>query len=147
MHLAGKFNKTKTAGKLNKNQGDKSEKTSPNWANFHKNTPKIACSSRLKQQKRHKIWKNSNPQNRSLQKNKQISIETSPQISNPQVFKKSRNSTKKLAQIRGKIARLATLPCSLQDFIERSVTLVLVSCCPHYCYYDVCSLSPWLATA
>jgi len=38
-------------------------------------------------------------------KNKQISIKTS----NLQVFKKTRNSTKKQAQLNGKIARLATL--------------------------------------
>jgi len=67
----------------------------------------------LKLQKCHKIWKKSNLQNRNLQKtsqkNKQISIKTSPKTSNPQVFKKPRNSTKKQAQIRGKNARLATL--------------------------------------
>jgi len=41
-------------------------------------------------------------------KNKQISTETSPKISNLQAFKKTCNSTKK-AQILGKTARLATL--------------------------------------
>jgi len=39
-------------------------------------------------------------------KNKQISIKTSPKTSNPQAFKKSRNSTKKQAQIRGKTAKV-----------------------------------------
>jgi len=57
--------------------------------------------------------KKGNPQNRNLQKtsqkNKQISIKTSPKTSNSQVFKKTRNSTKKQAQICGKTARLATL--------------------------------------
>jgi len=56
--------------------------------------------------------KKSNPQNINLQntspKIKHVSIKTSPKASNPQVLKK-RNSTKKQAQISGKIARLATL--------------------------------------
>jgi len=68
-----------------------------------------AFSSKLKRQKCHKIWKKSNLQKTSP-KNKQNSIETSPKTSNPQVLKKNLNSTKKQAQIRGKNARLATLP-------------------------------------
>jgi len=39
--------------------------------------------------------KTSNPQKRNLQKNKQISVKTSPKTSNPQVFRKIRNSTNK----------------------------------------------------
>jgi len=38
-----------------------------------------------------------------------ISVKTSPKTSNRQVFKNTRNSTKKQAQIRGKTAALATL--------------------------------------
>jgi len=57
--------------------------------------------------------KKSNLQNRNLQKtspkHKQISIKTSPKRSNPQIFKKKRNFTKKQVQIRGKTASLATL--------------------------------------
>ena len=36
--LAGKFNKTKNQQACKKNQGGKSEKRSPKWSNFHKNT-------------------------------------------------------------------------------------------------------------
>jgi len=47
-------------------------------------------------------------------KNKQISVKTSPKASHPQVFKKTRNSTKKQAQIRGKTARLVTLRAAIK---------------------------------
>jgi len=47
-------------------------------------------------------------------KNKQISVKTSLKTTNPQVFKKTRNSTKKQAQIHGKTTRLATLGITLQ---------------------------------
>jgi len=51
----------------------------------------------------------SNPQNRNLHKNKQISIKTSLKTSNPQVIKKNPQLHKKQDQIRWKTARLATL--------------------------------------
>ena len=43
----------------------------------------------------YKIWKKSNPQNRNLQKNKQILFTTSPKTSNPQAFKKPATPQKK----------------------------------------------------
>jgi len=52
-------------------------------------------------------FEKNNPKNRNLQKtspkNKQISIKTSPKTSNPQVFKKTRNSTKNKAKLAGKL--------------------------------------------
>jgi len=58
-------------------------------------------------------FKKSNLQNNNLQKttakHNQISIATNPKTSNPQAFKKTLNSRKKQAQIRGKTARLARL--------------------------------------
>ena len=60
-------------------QGGKSEKIRPNEQIFMKNT-QYAFSSKLKQQKCHKIWKKSNRQKRNLQKpspkNKQSKINT-----------------------------------------------------------------------
>jgi len=54
----------------------------------------------------HKVWRKSNQKNRNLQKtspkNKQISVKTSPKTSNPQVFKKTRNSTKNKPELVGK---------------------------------------------
>jgi len=47
-------------------------------------------------------------------KKQQFSIKTSPKTSNPQVFKKNRNSTKKQAQIPGQTTRLATLQSTKQ---------------------------------
>jgi len=61
--------------------------------------------------------KKSNPQNRNLQKtspkNKQFSF-TSPKTSNPQAFKKTRNSTKKTSPISRENRKVDNTAASVQ---------------------------------
>jgi len=97
---------------IHKQRGE-SEKTSPKWANLHKNTPKFCFEVNWRAKvpwnlKKKGIRKIENCKKTSP-KNKQILIKTCPKTSKPQVFKKAANPQKKQAQIRGKTARLATL--------------------------------------
>ena len=68
--LAGKFKKTKNYQEnYIKNEGGKSEKTSPKWANLHKITLNMPLEVNWNGKSAIKFEK-SNPQNRNLQKNK-----------------------------------------------------------------------------
>ena len=97
----------KSARKSNKKSGWQIRINKPKMSIFSQKRAQYAFSSTLKQQKRQKT-KNSNPQNRNLQKTspkiKQISINTSPKTSNPQLQKKAGPNSREIRKV-GKTGR------------------------------------------
>ena len=87
-----------------KREADPKQQTQ-NEQNFIKTRPKCLWQY-IEQQKWHKMLQKSHLQNINLQKtipkNKQISIKTSPKTSNPQIFNKTHNSTKNKRKFAGK---------------------------------------------
>jgi len=88
-----------SASKLNKKGWWQIRKNKPKMTKISQKHAQYAFRSKLKQKIAIKFEKKSNQKNRNLQKtspkNKQITIKTNPKTSNPQDFKKTRNSTKK----------------------------------------------------
>jgi len=80
-------------------QRGKSEKTSPKWANLHKNTPKFCFEVNWRAKVPWNLKKKRNPQNRKLQKNKpkkQANFnQNMPKNKQAASLQKSRKSTKK----------------------------------------------------
>jgi len=95
----------KSARKLNKKSGRQIRKNKPKISKFSKNTPNMPLAVHRNSKSAINV-KKSNPQNRILPKtspkNKQITIKTSSKTSNPQAFKKNRNSTKNKPKFAGK---------------------------------------------
>ena len=103
----------KSASKLNKKAWWQIRKNKPKMIKFSQKHAQYTFRSKLKQKiatkfeetaiKKTKICK------KQARKTSKISVKTSPKTSKPQVFKNTRKSTKKQAQIRRKTAGLATL--------------------------------------
>jgi len=75
-HVSGKTiqQDEKSAGKLNRKSGRDIRKIKPKVRKSSQKHAQITFDSKLKQQTCHKIWNESKPQNRGLQKTSKISI-------------------------------------------------------------------------
>jgi len=108
----------KSARKSNKKHLGKSEKTSPKWANFHKNTPNMPLAvhwnskSAIKFEK--KTIRKTDICKKQAQKTSKFQLKQSQKQATRKPSKKHRSSTKKQAQFRGKNARLAALLAAIE---------------------------------
>jgi len=98
MCFVGKLNKTKN---MQTHQNQAIPKKQPKMRKFTQKHAQIAFCSKLKPQKSHKIWKKAIRETETCKKQRRktsnFKKKTSPKTSNPQVFKKPRNSTTKQA--------------------------------------------------